>query len=260
MTQKKSVKVVNPRGETEVQEAIANKSILNGKISIISREKDTSEPFAIVILNGIKYKIPNSEIDDELNVHSLVNFVGRNVQFVPLKIEKDGIVLASRAEAQKITKPNVIKKIESGAEVIAQIVNILPHGAYVEVDGVTGLLKNVDYADDGSAIKDLLHIGSLVKVHFKKRSSNGNILFEASKKYISPSAITIDDIAPDSLVTGVVRAVQPFGVFVQVVVGIDALCVNKNMAELEEDDRVTVRITQVDKETKRIRGEILPTK
>lgn len=260
MAQKKNSKAGEPRGEAEILAAIKEKKILRGKISIISREKDTSEPFAIVVLNGVKYKISNSEIDDELEVHSLVNFVGRNIQFIPTKIQKDGVVLASRAAAQKVTKPKVMKKIEAGSELVAQIVNILPHGAYLEVDGVTGLLKNVDYASDCSAIKDLLHIGDTVKVKFKKYSSNGTILFEAVKKYVSPSAITIDDIMPDSLVPGVVRAVQPFGVFVQVVVGIDALCINKNISELEEDDRVTVRITQVDKETKRIRGEILPVK
>ena len=261
MAQKKKSKVVAPKTTAEIQEAIKNKKILRGRISLISREKDTSEPFAIVMLENVKYKIPNSEIDSELDVHSLVNFVGRAVQFIPLEyLEDEKVVLASRAAAQRITKKRTMKRIESGVVMSAQVVNILPHGAYVEVDGVTGLLKNIDFADDCSAVRDILHIGDSLKVKFKKMSSNGTILFEAEKKYVSPSALTIDDISPDSLVTGVVRAVQPFGVFVQVVVGIDALCVNKNMSELEEEDRVTVRITQVDKATNKIRGEILPMK
>lgn len=252
----KNKKDANVKTKEKILEDIKKQSILSGKISLVSRTD--GEPYAIVIQNGWKFKIYNKDMDAELEIKSFVNFINRQIQFVPLEIEEDGIVRASRALAQKKTRPDVVKKIESKAVVDAQIVNILPHGAYVDVDGVTGLLKNMDYAADCSSIKDVLHVGDHVKVKFKKNSSNGTILFEAAKKYVSNGALTIDDILPDSIVTGVVRAVQPFGVFVQVVVGCDALCSNKNLMELEEDERVSVRITSVDKDTKRIRGEILP--
>ena len=243
--------------EEVVMKHIKNKAVLSGKISIVSRDKNSGESYAVVIFNGWKFTIFESDMDSELSINSLSNFINRKVQFVITEITGDKTAKASRALAQKQTQGNSIEKIESGVVLNGQVVNILPHGAYIDIDGVTGLLKNIDFARDITSIKDVLNIGDNIKVKFKKRSSNGTILFEAATKYVSPEALTIDDVCPDSIVSGVVRAVQPFGVFVQVVVDYDALCSNKNMRELEEDEKVSVRITMVDKETKKIRGEIL---
>lgn len=240
-----------------VQAHIDNRDILMGKIVLVSREKETGEQFAIVKSKGWQYKILDKDIDNELSISSLANFLNRTIQFVVTKIVSPGNAMASRAIAQKMTKEKTIKRIEKGEKMRAQVVNILPHGAYVDIDGVTGLLKNTDWANDMTAIKDVMRVGDYLYVKFKKYSSNGTMIFEASKKYTSSDALTIDGILEDSIVSGVVRAVQPFGVFVQVVVGYDALCSNRGMQELEEDEKVSVRITMVDRENKKIRGEIL---
>lgn len=256
---KPATKVVSSKiaSVESVQAHIENKDILTGRIILVSREKSTGEQFVVVKVSGWQYKILDKDIDNELNIHSLANFLNRTVQFVVTEIVSPGHAKASRAMAQKMTMKKTLEKIEKGDKVKAQVVNILPHGAYVDVDGVTGLLKNIDWASDTTAIGDIMHVGEYLYVKLKKRSSNGTIIFEAVKKYTSPDALTIDGILEDSIVSGVVRAVQPFGVFVQVVVGYDALCSNRGMQELEEDDKVSVRITMVDKESKKIRGEIL---
>lgn len=258
--QKRNARRKKPRTSTveEVKNQIKNKTILSGRVKIVSRDAGTAEPFAEVLYNGWKYRIMLSDMDSELTIPSLINFVERTVQFIPLEILGDNVVKASRAEAQKLTKKKTVKDIESGQKLKGQVVNVLPHGAYIDVNGVTGLLKNVDFALDTTSVRDVLKIGDEINVKFKKYTSNGTILFQADKKFCNPTALKIDDIYEDSIVSGVVRAVQPFGVFVQVVVGLDALCSNNGMQELEEDEKVSVRITMVDKANKKIRGEILP--
>lgn len=256
---KKKVKFNKPKVASveSVQAHIDNRDILIGKIALVSRDKNTGEQFAVVKSKGWQYKIMDKDIDDELSINSLANFLNRTIQFIVTEVVSPGHAMASRAMAQKMTKDKTVKRIEKGEKMKAQVVNILPHGAYVDIDGVTGLLKNTDWANDMTAIKDVMKVGDVLYVKFKKYSSNGTMIFEAAKKYTSPDALTIDGIMEDSIVSGVVRAVQPFGVFVQVVVGYDALCSNRNMQELEEDEKVSVRITMIDKENKKIRGEIL---
>lgn len=260
MPNEKNVKKAKRGAFTEenIKDMIKRKSILSGNIGSIQKNKSTGKSSAIIKFRGWKFVINEDDMDCELDLVSLSNFIDRNVQFTLLEITGPKTVRASRAEAQKITQKSTIERIESGESIRAQIVNVLAHGAYVDINGVTGLLKNVDFARDSTPIKKVLNVGDKIKVKYKKRSSNGTILFEAVQKYISPESLTIDDLCEDSIVTGVVRAVQPFGVFVQVVVDHDALCSNKNLQELEEDDKVYVKITMVDKEANKIRGEILP--
>ena len=66
----------------------------------------------------------------------------------------------------------------------------------------------------------------------------------------------INSFEKNQIVLGVVRNIQPFGVFVQIAPNLDALC-SPDIAEIEEDMKVSVRITKVDKAAGRVRAKIL---
>ena len=72
----------------------------------------------------------------------------------------------------------------------------------------------------------------------KRFSKNGRILFEAVKKYKSPTIMSIDSLKI-KLFLGVVRSIKPWGVFVQIAPNLDALC-SPDVVELEEDMKVSV--------------------
>ena len=80
-------------------------------------------------------------------------------------------------------------------------------------------------------------------------------LFEAVKKYKSPTIMSIDSLK-NQVVLGVVRSIKPWGVFVQIAPNLDALC-SPDVVELEEDMKVSIKITKVIKEEKKVRGKIL---
>jgi small subunit ribosomal protein S1 len=189
---------------------------------------------------------------------SLVSFVGRDVSFIIKEVDEDNNRLfLSRKEAQAILRPTVMKELQSGAVVGTRVVNLLPYGAYLEYKGISGLLKNVDFSLDHTAVKDVLNLGDIVNVKLKNTSNNDKISFEVVEKYSNPTIMDLDVFERDQVVLGIIRNIKPFGAFVNVAPGHDALCPIPTTREIEEGMKVAIRITKVDKENGRIRGKIV---
>ena len=161
-----------------------------------------------------------------------------------------------------MTKDKILGRLKDGEAMSAQIINILPHGAYVEIDGVTGLLKNTDYAEDYTTISEMLSQGDKINVKLRKVSSNGLLLFEATKKYCNPSIVSADSLEKGQIVLGRIRSIKPFGIFVNVAPYLDVLC-STEIDEYEEDKRVQIKIEDIQdkpfngKMVKRFKGKIL---
>lgn len=254
---------VNAKVLEQYKKRIASKEICKGVVSIVEFNKKLNCEVLIINLKGAKGVIKKEDVDLDLNISSLSNFVGREVSFIAKSInEKEGIVWCSRKEAQAMTKDVILNRLKDGEAFSAQIVNILPHGAYVEIEGVTGLLKNTDYAEDFTKIEELFAQGDRVNVKLKKVSSNELLLFEATKKYCNPSTVKAEDLAEGQIVLGVIRSIKPFGVFVNVAPYLDVLC-SIDAEEYEEDKKVQILIEDIkDKEfngatIKRYKGKII---
>lgn len=260
---KEKVKKVNTKVLEQFKKKIVSKEICKGTVSIVEYNKKLDCEVLIINLKGAKGIIKKEDVDLDLNISSLTNFVGREVYFIPKSInEKEGIVWCSRKDAQAITKDGILERLKDGEAFSAQIVNILPHGAYVEIDGVTGLLKNTDYAEDFTKIEEVFSQGDRVNVKLKKVSSNELLLFEATKKYCNPATTKAEDLAEGQTVLGVIRSIKPFGVFVNVAPYLDVLC-SIDAEEYEEDKKVQILIESIkDKEfngatIKRYKGKII---
>lgn len=255
---KKISEVIN-----DYKKKIVSKEICRGVVSIVQFDKELDSEILVLNLGGLKGIIKKEDVDDELSISSLVNFVGREITFIVKGInEKKKEVYCSRKDAQKATKNEIIGRLKDGEAMVAQIINILPHGAYVEIDGVTGLLKNTDYAEDFTTISDMLSQGDKLNVKLRKVSSNGLLLFEATKKYCNPAIISIDSLEKGQIVLGRIRSIKPFGIFVNVAPYLDVLC-STEIEEYEEDKRVQIKIEDIQdkpfngKMVKRFKGKIL---
>jgi ribosomal protein S1 len=237
-----------------------NRTILNITIRVATVNKETGNAELISDYNGVKIVIPKGELDATVNYKSIVHFVGQEVGVVVLTFDsKTGVAICSRAEAQKIVAPDIIKRLEDSESFIGTIVNILPYGAYVDIQGVTGLLKNYDFAVDTTLIKEVKKVGDKVSVHLKQYSQNGTIIFEADKKYRSPDAIDPETIEVGQIVLGVVRSRKPFGYFVNIAPGLDVLTSSDIEEEINEEQKVQIKVLKVyhdENENLRIRGVI----
>lgn len=233
-------------------------TIQKGIVKVVQRDQELETDLLVLDLNGVKGIIVRDELDLEVNWKSLVGFIGREVSFVVKEIDTDkGVVICSRRDAQAVLKESIIERLREGEVFNAQVINILRYGAYVEIEGVTGLLKNVDFAEDYTSIGEVLKVGDSVNVKLRKISSNDRLIFEAIEKYKNPTIMGFEMFEPNQVVLGVVRNVKPFGVYVCIAPGIDALCPIPGTGEIEEGMKVSFRITQVRPEEKRVRGKIV---
>jgi small subunit ribosomal protein S1 len=243
---------------TQYEQAMNQNTVLKGLVKVVQPSKELDTDVLILDLDGVKGIIVRDEVDLEVKWKSLVGFLGREVSFVVKEIDKDnGVVICSRKDAQEILKGVIIDRLTEGEVFNAQVINILKYGAYVEIEGVTGLLKNIDFADDYTTIKEVLKVGDSVNVKLKKVSTNNRLIFEAVEKHKNPTIMEFSMFERDQVVLGVVRNVKPWGVYVCIAPGIDALCPVPGTGEIEEGMKVSFRITQVRTEDNRVRGKIV---
>lgn len=240
------------------EKAKNEKIIMKGVVKVVQFDSNLDTDVLIMDLNGVKGVVVRDEVDLEVNWKSLVGFIGREISFVVKEVDAEkGVVYCSRKEAQALQKESIIERLREGEVFNAQVINILKYGAYVEIEGVTGLLKNVDFAEDYTTIGEVLKIGDTVNVKLKKISANDRLIFEAVEKYKNPTIMSFDMFERDQVVLGVVRNVKPWGVYVCIAPGIDALCPVPGTGEVEEGMKVSFRITQVRPEERRVRGKIV---
>ena len=244
----------------EMKDAQKNKTILKVIVRVATINKETGNTELISDYNGVKIIIPKGELDASVNYKSIVHFVGQEVGIVVLSFDaKSGVAICSRAAAQKIVMPEITKRLEDSESFIGTIVNILPYGAFIDINGVTGLLKNYDFAVDTTLIKEVRKVGDKISVHLKQYSQNGTIIFEADKKYRSPDAIDPETIAVGQIVLGVVRSRKPFGYFVNIAPGLDVLTSSDIEEEINEEQKVQIKVLKVyrdENDNLRIRGVI----
>lgn len=244
---------------SKMRKYLKDKTILTGVVKLAQVNRDIGKEELIVDIDGVKGVVPKDEIDMAFSFKSLVTLVGTTVKVVVIKVPTQAnYVICSRAEAQRIMVPQIMSRLEDGEFFNGKIINILPYGAYVDIDGVVGLLKNVDFAEDYTSIKEIHRVGDSIKIKMKGRSSNDKLLFEAVKKYISPTVISRDSLEPGQVISGVVRSVQPWGVFVNILPNLDAL-VDSEFADVQEDQKVSIRIKSVkqDEDKFKVRGKIV---
>ncbi|TCJ98275.1 UNVERIFIED_ORG: small subunit ribosomal protein S1 [Anoxybacillus amylolyticus] len=236
--------------------AVAETRVQKGLVRMIQFDPRLEEEVLVVDAEGQKVLIPRQEVDADREWKSLVGFVGREVSFVA-KEEVDGVLIGSRKDAQTLKRDEIVSRLKDGEVFSARVINILRYGAYVEIDGVTGLLKNVDFAEDHTTVGDVLQLGDSVNVRLKKISSNGRLIFEAVEKYKSPTIMDFSMFERDQIVLGTIRSIKPWGLYVCIAPNVDALCQMPSTGEFEEGQKVTIRIKKVIPEEKRVRGKIV---
>ncbi len=234
------------------------KNILKGTVKVVQFDDTLNSDILVVDLDGVKAIIVRDEVDHEIPWKSLVGFLGREVSFTIKSIDDTKeVIFCSRKEAQEILKKEIIKRLTDGEVFNAQIINILKYGAYIEINGVTGLLKNIDFADDYTTIGEVLKVSDTINVRLKKVSSNNRLIFETVEKFKNSTIMDFEMLERNQVVLGVIRNVKPWGVYVCIAPTLDALCPIPSTGEIEEGMKVSFRITQVRKEDKRVRGKIV---
>ena len=250
--------------QVDVKAFIAEKKVLFSRVSRLGHLPDGTAYMEVSVgkQRGI---IRAEEADLETERYSLMPLLGRNVAFIALSEEEDGTITCSRKQAQTILRAQRAEALINKEPMNGTVVDTAPFGVFIEVGGISGLLKNADYVNACTHAAELLPVGTKIRVACKSIQQNGKILWEAVDK---PEPKPIEyDVIPDTCVTGSVTNIQPFktggvGVFVNLQPGIDVLCLLPANMEVNRGNRVALKIVDVEPPKEvglppRIRGKLL---
>jgi len=238
--------------------AMEDKKILKGLVVLTQYDEELDTEMLLMDLEGIKGIITREEVDYQMEWKSLVRFVGQEIYFTVKEVdEENNIVYCSRKEAQELMEEEIIERLKNGEIFEATITGIVRYGAYVEINGIYAILRNIDFSDDYVKVGDVLKVGDKIKVKLQNVSENKRLRVEAVEKYELKTVMNFDAFERDQVVLGVVNGIKPWGAYVTIAPGLDALCPIPLIGEIEEGTKVSFRITQVQEDKKRVRGKIV---
>lgn len=259
---------------TKLKELQKDETVLWAEVQKLGRTNESGQltDFMEVMLPAVgqtepvKVVITGAEADEDPNHGSLVRLIGRSVPFVIHKVEA-GIVYGSRKTAQQKIKTEMLQDLANGTAFVGQITGLTAKGAFVEVNGISGLLRNKDCTSDFSEVGEFYKVGDSITVKCRDIATDGRINWVCPSKMARKAPVDLDFDA-DMIVAGTVVSITNFnnsgiGVFVRVAQGVDALCSMPADIEISPRQRVAVKISSVTKDpvnpnaTPKVRGKIV---
>ncbi len=230
--------------------------------------KESNKGGFTVNLMGERAFCPISQID---RVYCEVpdEHVGKSYRFEIIKFEEGGrnIVLSRRTLLEREIKAQAVKtwkELEVGGTYKGTVTNLKPYGAFVDIGGVEGLIHISEIGYD--QIEDpgeVLSQGQEVTVSIKNLDMDkGRVSLSLKALLADPWDEVSDIIQPNAILKGIVRRIANFGAFVELRPGLDGLVHISNFVKdrrlnspkevVSEGQEVTVRVLEVNPETRRI--------
>jgi len=213
--------------------------------------------------NDIEGFLHISEISWNKNVKNPNDYltVGQEIDVEVIEINSQTHKL--RVSLKKLLpKPfdEFLKNYNEGDIVTGTITSLTDFGAFVRIDGVEGLLHNQDISwDKNTKAKEVLKSGDEIEVKIAKINAEDQKI-SLNRKTLLESPI--DKFATthkvNTVVTGTIRDIKDFGVFVSLEDGVDALIRDEDLAplvkeELEAGQEIEAAIANIDTKRDRIR-------
>lgn len=179
----------------------------------------------LVNLGAIKGIIPRLEgalgiAEGQVRDIAIISRVGKSVCFVvkDIKIDNNGTryALLSRREAQQICMEQYVSRLRSGDIVSARVTHTESFGAFCDIGcGVVALLP-IDSISVSriSHPRDRFSIGQEIRVAVKQVLPDGKIML-TMKELLGTWEENAELLSAGQTVTGVVRSVESYGIFVE---------------------------------------------
>ena len=245
----------------------ANWDNLREGIIVKARVTGTNKGGLEVDVGGIRGFIPASQID-VVHVPEMSDYVDQRFDCVvtEARSEKRNLVLSRRALIERelaVIREKTWLELEEGQVRTGIVRSIKPFGAFIEIDGVDGLLHvsqmSWSHVDNP---EEIVQLGQQLKVQILKVDRETRKV-GLGLKQLAPSPW--DNIETKytvtSQVTGTVRRITDFGAFVELEPGVEGLIHISELAPqrvhrvrdfVEEGQEVTVAVLNIDNDRKRI--------
>lgn len=250
----------------EIQSAYQNGTILNEDlVGFETLNLNTKKQLCgIVRLGEIKGIVPlfESGIDpeDKQAVNKFRALSGKEIAFKVLHYTKDeNIFLASRKQAKEQMADITLRKIDVGYNIHCVVREVEQGHIIGDIGGIDVHIPVFEltygWIDD---LRDVYKSGDHLRVQVIEIDSN-NKEVKVSKKPLlkNPFPDCATRYHKNGEYVGRVSGVQNYGVFVNLEEGVDSLAPHLKFQNVQKDDRVLVRVTNVDLGKKQIRTKIV---
>jgi small subunit ribosomal protein S1 len=153
-----------------------------------------------------------------------------------------------------------MKNHKEGDLITGTVTSLTDFGAFVRINGIEGLLHNQDISwDKNVKCRDVLKAGDEIEVKIAKINPEDQKISLNRKALLESPIDTFSKTHKlNSIVTGTIRDIKDFGVFVSLEDGVDALIRDEDLAPLEKSDleigqKIEAAIAVIDTKRDRIR-------
>jgi small subunit ribosomal protein S1 len=216
---------------------------------------------------GVRGFLPASLVDIR-RVQDLDEFMGRELRckVIELNRSRNNVVLSRRAvleDERKEMRQAILDRLSPGDVIEGQISNIVDFGAFVDLDGMDGLIHISELSwSHVNHPCEVLDIGQTVKVKVLDIDRDRQRISLGLKQTQSdPWQQVLDSYREDDVVEGRVAKVVTFGAFVEILPGVEGLVhISELAAHHVENPRevvaqgqaVNVRILEIDGDRRRL--------
>jgi small subunit ribosomal protein S1 len=248
---------------THLEEAYRSSIPLEGYVA-----KEIKGGFEVTVAGNIRTFCPYSQMDLK-RITDPEEYTGQHLLFKITQFSEGGrnIVLSRRVilEEEREQKREELKKnIREGMTVKGKITSIREFGAFVEVEGIEGLIpiSEIGWSRTDN-VKEVLAEGQDVEVVVLKLDwENDRFSFSLKQALPDPWQDIAKRFPAGSFHSGTVIRLAKFGAFVNLAAGIDGLIhisklgggrrINHPKEIVEEGQTVDVKIEEIDQENKRL--------
>jgi small subunit ribosomal protein S1 len=221
----------------------------------------------LIIDLGVRGFLPASLVDIR-RVQNLDEFLGTKIEckVIELNRSRNNVVLSRRAvleEERKEVRQQILDRLQPGMIVEGAISNIVDFGAFVDLDGIDGLIhiselswSHVNHPSEILSIGDVVPVKVLDIDRDRQRISLG-----LKQTQEDPWQRVIDTYRVGDELEGKVTKVVTFGSFVEIMEGVEGLVHISELAHhhvenpreiVEPGQDVRVKILEIDSERRRL--------
>jgi small subunit ribosomal protein S1 len=216
---------------------------------------------------GVRGFLPASLVDIR-RVQDLDEFLGKELRckVIELNRSRNNVVLSRRAvleEERKDQRQRILDRLNPGDVVTGQISNIVDFGAFVDLEGMDGLIHISELSwSHVNHPSEVLEIGQTVNVKVLDIDRERQRISLGLKQTQSdPWQQVVERYREGDVVEGKVTKVVTFGAFVEIVPGVEGLVHISELAQhhvenpreiVSQGDVVRVAVLEIDAERRRL--------
>jgi small subunit ribosomal protein S1 len=185
---------------------------------------------------------------------------------IELNRSRNNVVLSRRAvleEERREQRQQILDRLSPGTEVEGVISNIVDFGAFVDLDGIDGLIHISELSwSHVNHPSEVLEIGQTVRVKvLDVDRDRQRISLGLKQTQTDPWQRVIDETRQGDVVVGRITKVVTFGAFAEILSGVEGLIHISELADhhvenprdvVNQGDEVNVKVIEIDPERRRL--------